>query len=77
MIFSGWWETGAVMFPRRGTISGTDLRELSRLRHGLALLSLCLAARTISSIWNGFKEVGSFSSFARHAIKILFNPFSS
>jgi len=47
------------------------------LCHRLSLLSLRLTSRTISSIWNGCKRVGSFSSFARHSIKILSDPCSS
>jgi hypothetical protein len=65
------------MLPRLGTILGSDLREPSCLCHRPAVLSLCLASRTISSIRNGGKRDGSFSSFARHAVKTLSAPFSS
>ena len=41
------------------------------LCHRLRLLSLRWTSRTILSIWNGRKMVGSFSSFARHSIKTL------
>jgi len=43
------------MLPRLGTILGSDLHEPSCLCHGLTLLSLCLAARTIASIRNGIQ----------------------
>lgn len=36
--------------------------------HPVAVLSLPLTTRTSSSIWNGFRRVGSFSSFAHHSI---------
>jgi hypothetical protein len=65
------------MLPRRGTVFGTGLREPSCLCHRPAVLSLCLTSRTISSIRNGCKRVGSFSSFARHSIKTLSDVFSS
>src|SRR5438309_1888370 len=39
--------------------------------HRPVLPSLRLTSRTISSIWYGCKEVGSFPSLERHSVKIL------
>jgi hypothetical protein len=52
----------------------TLLDRLSQLHR---LPSLRLTSRTISSIWNGCKRLGSFSKCARHFAKTLSVPFFS
>src|SRR5580704_2287874 len=45
------------------------------LCHCLALPSLCLTSRTIWSIWNGCKRLGSFANVARHFAKTVSGLF--
>jgi hypothetical protein len=47
------------------------------LCHSWALLSLRLTSRTIWSIWNGCKRLGSFSNVARHFAKTVSGLFCS